>query len=137
MPGSRTASTEAMPASDGVHPGRIERSKTGLRILLTILMGLIRAVLETLLGIAVLFSLLWTLITRTPPPFRVRHLCNRAIAYFYEVWRYMTYSQSRVPFPFSEFPEPLDPLEELGGDEAREVCELLGRPGSESRSEEP
>jgi len=100
------------PAS--VAPGwddetRIERGDTGIRILLTILFAIVARVAEGVLGVVIVFSLVVALFTRRPPPRRLRELANRVIAYSYRIGRYLTYNESRVPFPFSEFPAALEP----------------------------
>ncbi len=83
--------------------------------------------LETVLAVVIVFGLLWTLITEQAPPPRVREFANRLVAYGYRMWRYMTYNEARVPFPFSEFPTAVEPPADLGHDEALEVRELLER----------
>jgi hypothetical protein len=102
--------------SEGVQGGsfdlaeqEIERRQTGLRIALTLLYVLIAAVLDSVLGVIVIFQLLWSLLTRTPPSRPVRDLANRIVAYYYRIGRYLTYNDSRPPFPFSEFPDVLEP----------------------------
>ena len=105
--------------------GEIERSDTALRIGLSLLMGLVWSVVESILALGVVFALIWTLVTRTPPPERLRELSNHLLAYAYQIWRYLTYNDARVPFPFSDFPAPLDPPGDPGRDEAREVKALL------------
>ena len=65
--------------------------------------------MRTVLGLIVIFELLFTLITRRPPGMRVRELANRITTYYYRLLRYLTYNESRAPFPFSDFPEPLEP----------------------------
>jgi hypothetical protein len=87
----------------------IPRRETGLRILLTILFVFIGSVIETLLGVIVIFELIVALGTQRPPSKRVRELANRVISYYYKLGRYMTYNESRVPFPFSDFPEAMEP----------------------------
>jgi hypothetical protein len=37
----------------------------------------------------------------------------------------MTYNEKSVPFPFSDFPDEIEPVRDLEGDDAREVRELL------------
>lgn len=102
--------------SEGVRSGsfdpaeeEIPRRETGLRIGLSLLYVLIAAVLDSVLGVIVVFQLLWSLVTRTPPRRRVRELANRIVAYYYRIGRYLTYNESRPPFPFSEFPEEVEP----------------------------
>ena len=94
----------------------IERSETGLRILLTLLFYLIARALGFVLAVVIVFELIYTLITRAAPPERVRQFANRAISYFYRVGRYLTYNELDRPFPFSDFPpeiEPPAPIEEV------------------------
>jgi hypothetical protein len=94
----------------------IERSETGIRILLTLLFYLIARAVGFVLGVLILFELLYTLITKDAPPERVRQFANRAISYFYRVGRYLTYNEADRPFPFNDFPpevEPPAPVAEL------------------------
>jgi hypothetical protein len=102
----------------------IDRKDTGIRILLTILFVLIWGVVESVLGLIILFALLWALITKQPPAVGVRALANRIITYYYRIGRYLTYNESLVPFPFSDFPEALE--ESRWTPEPRE-SESLGR----------
>jgi hypothetical protein len=87
----------------------IERRDTGLRILLTLLFVVVAALLDSLLGVIVVFQLLWALITRRPPAQPLQDFANRVISYYYALGRYLTYNDSGVPFPFSEFPQALQP----------------------------
>jgi hypothetical protein len=112
----------------------IDRKDTGIRILLTILFVLIGGVVESVLGLIVLFALLWALITKQPPGVGVRALANRIIAYYYRIGRYLTYNESLVPFPFSDFPEALE--ESRWTPDPREAESLgLARPAGDE--EEP
>ena len=88
--------------------GEIDRKDTGIRILLTILFALIVGLVESVLGLIVLFALLWALITKQPPAVGVREFANRIITYYYRIGRYLTYNESLAPFPFSDFPEALE-----------------------------
>ncbi len=98
-------------AADATWPDEepIDRRDTGLRILLTLLFGVVERVIQALLGIVVILGLLIALFTRRPPPPRLRAFANRVVTYSYRIGRYLTYNESRVPFPFSEFPEPIEP----------------------------
>ena len=87
----------------------IPRKETAYRIGLTVLFAIIAGAIRTVLSLIVVFELLFTLVTRRPPGLRVRALANRITTYYYRVLRYLTYSESQVPFPFSDFPEPLEP----------------------------
>ena len=125
--------TEAEYASADRASDEIERRDTGIRILLTILFALIATVVETVLSVIVLFALIWALVTRQAPSLRVRTLANRIIAYYYRIGRYLTYNESRVPFPFSDFP---DALEEPQWRPACESQRLSQAPGEEAEERE-
>jgi hypothetical protein len=93
----------------------IERSDTAVRILLTLLFYLIARAVGFVLGVVIVFELIYMLITKEAPPERVRQFANRAVSYFYRVGRYLTYNELDRPFPFSDFPpevEPPAPIEE-------------------------
>lgn len=87
----------------------ISRVDTGTRILITLLMAAIWGLAETLLAVIGIFSILFTLVTEEPPPIRLRRFANRVVVYSYRIWRYITYNEARVPFPFSDFPDELEP----------------------------
>jgi hypothetical protein len=97
--------TQPEPADDDFVP----RRETGIRIGLTILFALIAGVVETVLVVIVLFELLSALVTERVPNTRVRDFANRIVSYYYRLGRYLTYNESRVPFPFSDFPGPVEP----------------------------
>ena len=88
----------------------IERSQTGIRILLSLLFVVIFRVTSVVLAVVVVFELLYALVTRQPPSDRVRSFANRTLSYLYSVTRYLTYNQAEVPFPLSDFPREVDPV---------------------------
>ncbi len=89
--------------------GGIERTDTALRILYSLLFALIISLLETVVGAIVIFQLLYALITKQEPSRRVSDLGNRISAYFYRMLRYLTHNSDVVPFPFTDFPQALEP----------------------------
>ena len=100
------------PARSDLDPDdgpEIDRVDTGIRLGLTLLFVLIAAAIETVLTVVVAFELVWTLVTKRAPKPRVRELANRIVAYYYRIGRYLTYNDSRVPFPFTDFPRPVEP----------------------------
>jgi hypothetical protein len=103
----------------------VDRLDTGIRLALTLLFALIATVVESVIGIIVIFELLWTLITKQAPSPRVRELANRIIGYYYRIGRYLTYNESTVPFPFSDFPRA---LEGDAWDPSQRESEALGLP---------
>ncbi len=94
----------------------IERRQTGVRALLTLLFLVISRVVGSVLFLTVLFELLFTAITKSPPPERVRQFANRVVTYLYRMGRYVTYAETAPPFPFSEFPEEVEPLPSIAPD---------------------
>ena len=110
----------------------IERRDTGLRIALTVLFVIVDGVVESLLAVVVLLSLVVALVTQRPPSSRLREFANRALGYRYRIARYLTYNESRIPFPFSEFPEVVEP-ERWRADEPESLA--LGWPDSEHDDE--
>lgn len=90
------------------HDDEIQRRESALRIGLTILFMIICGVVESLLVVIVLFELVVALVSKRPPNPRVRELANRILTYYYRIGRYLTYNESRVPFPFSDFPTALE-----------------------------
>jgi hypothetical protein len=104
----------------------IARFDTGLRVLLTVLFGVIWGIVEAILGLIVVFGLGWMLVTRRAPPPRVREISNQLVTYSYRIWRYLTQNEAEIPFPFSEFPALLERSSDLGTDSAIELKEQLG-----------
>jgi len=90
----------AYPSDDVV----IDRSKTGKRILFTIVFAFIARLLEVLLAFVVLFELLYAFITRRPPHPRVTRFAHRLLRYGFVVGQYTTYNTDDLPFPFDELP---------------------------------
>ena len=119
---ARTYEPDEVPVAESPP---VRRSNTGIRILLSLLFAVIWGVIESVLGVVVLFSIGWALISRQAPPERLLEVSNSLVAYSYRIWRYLTYAEPQVPFPFSEFPEPVEPIRELGDGEAPEVRSLL------------
>jgi hypothetical protein len=113
---------------------RITRTDTLLRALLALVMAVIWGVVEVVLGAIVIFSVLFALNVQEAPPARLRELANRLVAYGYHLWRYMTYNEAQVPFPFSDFPKALEPPTEFGTSDANELRALLAHARDEGHS---
>ena len=86
----------------------LDRGAIALRAVFSLLVALILSVLNSLLGILVIFQLAYSFVTRRVPSARVRELGNDVTAYYYQVLRYLTHNDSRIPFPFSDLPAPLE-----------------------------
>lgn len=87
----------------------IDRSDVGVRIVYTLLFALILSVLESLIFAVVAYQLIYSLITQRIPGERVQAFANGTVAYFRQILRYVSHNDSVIPFPFSDFPEPLEP----------------------------
>ena len=96
----------------------IERVDTLLRIVYSLLFAIGISVLETVVTALVGFQLIYTLITKREPPDRVTDAGNRVSAYFYRILRYLTHNETDKPFPFTDFPEAVEPalIEEESAD---------------------
>ncbi len=120
--------TGTRPSSASAAATDVPRGETGIRILLTILFALVASVLRTVVAVIVIFELLWALISGTAPNSRTREFANRVIAYYYRVLRYLTYNEDEVPFPFSPFPDSIEPTG-TPHDGTTPVQELIGGAG--------
>ncbi len=101
----------------------IERGDTGIRILFTLLFCLVLNLVEAVLAVIILFELGYALLTRSEPSERVRGFANRVISYRYRIGRYLTFNAASPPFPFSEFPDDLEPTG--SGDGGSAVVEVI------------
>ncbi len=122
---------DARLGSDAYREHEVDRADTGIRIALTLLFVLIAAMIESVLSVIVVFELLWTLITKQAPSPRVRELANRIVAYYYRIGRYLTYNESRLPFPFTDFPRALEADAWDPEERESETLGLLERDGPE------
>ena len=114
----------------------VDRADTGIRIALTLLFVLIAAMIESVLSVIVVFELLFTLVTKQAPSPRVRELANRIVAYYYRIGRYLTYNESRLPFPFTDFPRALEADAWDPGERESETLGLLERDRLEDDDED-
>ena len=79
-----------------------------LRILFIIVLELLKLVVQLI----VLFQFVYLLITcKSNEP--MRKFGNKAVAYTYRVMRYATLNENTKPFPFTQFPEEIEPPEPL------------------------
>jgi hypothetical protein len=110
-----TESSESTPHMDV--------SDVGVRIVYTLLFAIVLSVLESLTFAVVAYQLIYSLVTRRVPGGRVQSFANSIVAYFRQILRYITHTDSVIPFPFSDFPEPLEPVRRAYLDEAPEHAE--------------
>ncbi|UCG19775.1 MAG: DUF4389 domain-containing protein [Deltaproteobacteria bacterium] len=84
-----------------------------IRLLYTLLYLLVFEIIKLIVQIAVVFQYIFLLITLdyNKP---VRHFSNKLATYTYDVIRYITLNKNLRPFPFIDYPEPLEePVEQV------------------------
>jgi hypothetical protein len=84
-----------------------------VRLLYTLLYLLVFEIIKLIVQIAVVFQYIFLLITLdySKP---IRTFSNKLATYAYDVIRYLTLSKNQRPFPFNDFPEPLEePVEKV------------------------
>lgn len=86
----------------------LERGTVALRAVFSVLFALIISVLNSLLAVLVIFQIVYCFVTRRMPSERVQELGNQVTAFYYQTLRYLTHNDSQIPFPFSDFPTPLE-----------------------------
>jgi len=84
-----------------------------IRLLYTLLYIVVFEIIKLIIQTAVVFQYIFLLITlEYNKP--VRHFSNKLATYTYDVVRYLTLNRNLRPFPFSDFPEPLeDPVDKV------------------------
>ncbi len=95
------------PRDDEETP-ELERRAIALRPAFSLLLAMILSVLNSLLAVVVIFQLVYSFVTQSMPSARVQELGNKVTAFYYQVLRYLTHNDSQIPFPFSDFPAPLE-----------------------------
>ena len=86
----------------------LDRGAIALRAVFSLLIAIIISVLDSLLAVVVIFQLVYSFVTQSMPSARVQKLGNNVTAYYYQALRYLTHNDSQTPFPFSDFPTPLE-----------------------------
>ena len=89
------------------------RKEILIRLLYTLLYLLIFEIIKLIIQIAVVFQYIFLLITLDYST-HVRNFSNKLSTYAYDVIRYLTLNKNQRPFPFNDFPEPLEePVERV------------------------
>mgnify|MGYP002750371072 CR=1 FL=1 len=84
-----------------------------IRLLYTILYLIVFEIIKLIIQIIVLFQYIFLFITLdyNKP---VRNFSNKIATYTYDVIHYLTLNKNQRPFPFNDFPEPMEePVEEV------------------------
>ena len=83
----------------------VPRDATGERVLYTFLFVLILHMVGAVLGLVVVFELVYALVTTARPSMRVTHFANRLVRYAFAICLYITYNSEQPPFPFADLPD--------------------------------
>ena len=84
-----------------------------IRLLYTVLYFVVFEIIKLIVQISVVFQYVFLFITLdyNKP---VRDFSNKIATYTYDVVRYLTLNKNLRPFPFNDFPEPLEePVDEV------------------------
>jgi len=87
----------------------VDRMEAVVRAVYSLLFTLAISLLNSVLFILVVFQLVYSLVTERVPNERVQAFGNSIVAYYYQMLRYLTHNDSLIPFPFSDFPAPVEP----------------------------
>jgi hypothetical protein len=87
---------------------QVSRTQIAVRLLYTVLFSIVFGILHALINLSIVVQYLLLFITgRASEP--VRRFTNQAAAYTYRVIRYVTLNDNARPYPFSDFPQDLEP----------------------------
>jgi hypothetical protein len=86
----------------------VSRTQIAIRLLYSVLFLFILGILLFLVKLATVFQYILLLITLSPSE-PVRRVSNQLAAYAYRVMRYLTLNDNERPFPFTDFPQELEP----------------------------
>ena len=89
----------------------LDRKDIAVRLLYTIFFLIVFEILKLIVQVCVLFQFVLLLITRAHNE-PVQRFSNKVLSYAYRVMRYVTLNDNQRPFPFTDFPIEMDPVEE-------------------------
>jgi D-alanyl-lipoteichoic acid acyltransferase DltB (MBOAT superfamily) len=86
------------------------RTQVLVRLLYTVLFLILLGITVFLIKLSIAFQYILLLITLKPSE-PVRRVANQLAVYAYRLLRYLTLNDNVRPFPFSEFPQEMEPAE--------------------------
>lgn len=96
-----------MEQIENAQPGRRD---IAVRFLYSVLYFVIFELVKTVVQLTVVVQYVLLFITRKPSE-PLRRFSNRVAAYAYRLLRYLTLNENLRPFPFSDLPPELEPME--------------------------
>ncbi len=88
----------------------LPRKKIAFRFLYTLFFLVVFEILKVIVQVVVVFQYVYLFITRTHND-SLRRFCNKVSVFTYRVMRYVTLNENTNPFPFSDFPQEMEPPE--------------------------
>ena len=98
------------PSNESGTSEKLSLREIGIRLLYSLLFLIIFAIVETIVQITVLFQFIHLFFIRREND-AVRNATNKLSTYAYKVLRYLTMNEHQRPFPFTDWPEALEPPE--------------------------
>jgi hypothetical protein len=88
----------------------LDRKDIAIRLLYTIFFLIVFEILKLIIQVCILLQYVLLLLTRSHND-SVQRFSNKVLSYAYRVMRYVTLNENRRPFPFTDFPEEMEPTE--------------------------
>ena len=108
---TQTTTQESQEQAEKEQKSIVSRKQIGIRLLYTILFLVVLGIVIVMVKVVVVFQFIYFFSTRKPNE-SVRQFSNKMSTYGYRIFRYITLNESQRPFPFTEFPQELEPSEE-------------------------
>lgn len=91
-------------------PHGLSRKQIAFRLLYTVFFVVLLEILKLVIQLTVVFQYVFLFIT-TDYNEPVRKFSNKIAVYAYRLMRYVTLAENERPFPFSDFPPEMDPID--------------------------
>ena len=108
-------SVEEKSSNQSADVEELSFQEIGIRLIYSLLFLIIFALVETIVQITVFFQFIHLFFVRREND-AVRDATNKLSTYAYKVLRYLTMNDHQCPFPFTDWPEALEPPEGKGID---------------------
>ncbi len=112
---NQSESVEEKSSDQSVGVEELSFQEVGIRLIYSLLFLIIFALVETIVQITVLFQFIHLFLVRREND-AVRDATNKLSTYAYKVLRYLTMNDHQCPFPFTDWPDALEPPEGKGID---------------------
>ena len=90
---------------------QVNRKQIAIRLLYSFLFIIILSIALAFLKLAVIFQYIVLFVNKKHNE-NLRNLTNKVATYCYKIIRYVSLSENKRPYPFTEFPAEIEPSEE-------------------------